>query len=148
MDITNFYDPIEDALVAAFADVGDRFAGVIVDADEADDKYGSGRVPAFTLRLDEPFEDDEYVRIFARSKQMQRAIGRAVKRCDRGAIVEGDWLAIEYVEEAESSSGNSYKVYDVEFKPGKVDSEKSIGTGEIVDGEYQPSLFEDDAPNF
>jgi hypothetical protein len=145
IDGGDFYDPIEDALVAAFADVGDCFAGVIVRTEMVDDKFGSEKVPRITLRLDDPFEDDDHVHIFARSKQMRGRIGRAMHRAVRRAVTEGDWMRVEYVEEAESSSGGNYKVYDVDYQARDEDTEKSIGTGEFVDGAYQPSLFGDES---
>jgi hypothetical protein len=145
MPIDMDYDPIEDALVAAFSDVGDHFAGVIVRTREVDDKYGSERVARITLQLDDPFEDDEYVHIFVRSKQMRGRIGRAMHRAGRRAVTEGDWTRVEYVEEAETSSGGNYKVYDVQYEARDGDAEKSLGAGEFVDGTYQPSLFEDES---
>ncbi len=145
VDGSDFYDPIEDALVAAFSDVGDHFAGVIARAEKVDDKYGSEKVVRVTLQLDDPFEDDPYVHIFVRSKQMQRQIGRAMHRAHRRAVTEGDWMRVEYVEEAESSGGGNYKVYDVEYEARDGDTEKSLGTGEFVDGTYQPSLFGDES---
>jgi hypothetical protein len=145
IDGGDFYDPLEDALVAAFSDHGDHFAGVIARAELVDDQYGRDKVPAVTLLLDDPFEDDDHVRILARSKQMQRQIGRAMRRAGRRAITEGDWMRVEYVEDGESAGGNSYKIYDVEYEAREEDTEKSIGTGEFVDGAYQPSLFEDES---
>jgi hypothetical protein len=142
MDTSEFYDPLGDAPAAAFADVGDRFTGLVAKAEWADDKYGTDKVPAITLHLDKPLEDDEYVRVFVRSKQMQRALGRAVRHCGRTSVTEGDWISVEYVEEAESTSGNSYKVYDVEYRTGEDSSEPSIGTGEFIDGASQPSLLD------
>jgi hypothetical protein len=147
IDTEDFYDPIEDALVAAFADVGDHFAGVVVRVEQVADKYGTGsaKVLRVTLQLDDPFEDDDYVHIYARSKQLLRQIGRAVHRASRRAVTEGDWMRVEYVEEVESNSGGTYKVYDVEYEARDESTEKSIGTGEFGEnGVYQPSLFEDD----
>jgi hypothetical protein len=145
IDGGDFYDPIEDALTAAFSDVGDHFAGVIVRTEKVDDKYGSEKVPRITVQLDDPFEDDEYVHIFARSKQMRGQIGRAMHRAGRRAVTEGDWLRVEYAEEAESSSGGTYKVYAVDYEARDEDTEKSIGAGEFVDGAFQPSLFGDES---
>jgi hypothetical protein len=145
MPIGMDYDPIEDALVAAFSDVGDHFAGVIVRTKEVDDKYGSEKVARITLQLDDPFEDDEHAHVFVRSKQMQRQIGRRMHRAGRRAVTEGDWMRVEYVEAAETSSGGTYKVYDVEYEVRDGDTEKSLETGEFVDGAYQPSLFGDES---
>ena len=119
LNVDELFDPIEDPLVAAFADVGDRFAGVIIKADRQPDKYGSGEIPVVTLELDEPFEDgDGYVAIYARSRQLQKEIGRAARHCGRKAVTPGDWLAVEYTEARESASGNEYKLYRVEYRPG------------------------------
>jgi len=61
IDVEESYDPMEDALVAAWADPGDHFAGIVCQATKADDKSNSGRVLRITLRLDYPFEDRQLV---------------------------------------------------------------------------------------
>jgi hypothetical protein len=147
VDIDEFYNPIEGALKLTFADLGELFAGVIVDASMVDNPYerGGDRVLAITLKLDKPFEDDDLGRIIVASKQMQGALGRAVRRAGRRSVTEGDWLAIEYVEAGETSNGKTYKIYHVEYEVRDAGTEKSIGTGEFVEnGSYQPSLFGDD----
>ena len=119
MQVNDLYDPIEQAPRASFDVPGDSYAGVVVKAERVDDKYAAGQIPAITLRLAAPTEDgDDYLMILARSAQLQKELGKAVRRSGKAALSEGDWLQIAYVEEHESATGaHGWKEYSVTHKP-------------------------------
>jgi hypothetical protein len=145
-----FYDPIEDAPVAAFSsEGGDTYAGAIARHEWVSDRYNSGeQIMSIALALDEPLDDCPYVTVMVRSAQMRRAIGRAYTAAGHTELVDGDWLSVACTGEEESQSGSRYKVYEAEYRMVEA-PEPSIATGEFAEGgAYQPSLFTDDRPVF
>jgi hypothetical protein len=159
LNVNDFYDPIKDAPAAAFANIGDVYAGTVVVAEMRDDPYGSGQVPVFVLRLDQPSDDEEYLAVWARSPVMIKEIAKRANRAGRQAVTEGDWLRVELIAERESSNGSRpYKIYAAQYECGGPDDETDsgagefvvgIGTGEFVAGDANPqSLFGDDEPPF
>ena len=119
MDITDLYDEIDDAPVLKFDKPPITHSGTVVKAERVDDKYAPDQIPAFTLRLDKPTDDgDKCGVILRRSELMQRMIGKAVRRTGRSTVEVGDWLSVTFVEQRESSGGDNYKFYEVEYRPG------------------------------
>lgn len=127
LNVDEFYDPHKDPLIAAFSDLGDRFAGVILAAEMRDDRYGRGQVPVIILQPDEAFEDEEPVAVYARSSQMQREIGKKARQAKRKAVTPGDWISIEFAEVCESAAGNEWKRYEVKYEARGPESASAAG---------------------
>jgi hypothetical protein len=125
------YDPIGNAPVASFENPGDSYAGAIVKAEERQDKYGDDAIAALTLQLDAPSDDgDEYAVLFVRSKQMQRAVGKAAHRAGAEEVEVGDWIRVTFVENRECSNGEM-KWYEAEYKPSAPSADGPLGSGEL-----------------
>ena len=136
MNLGNLYDPVDQAPVAKFDKPGDTLSGVIVKSEWQHDKYGSEQIPAITLRLDKPTADgDEHAVIFARSKQMQREIGKKAQRAGATDEEIGNWLSVTYVEDRECSNGEM-KWYAAEYKlANPSDEDGPLGRGLLGDSD-------------
>ena len=116
--------------------------GNIAKCEWQDDKYGTEQIPAITLRLAKPTSDgDEYATLLARSKQMQRVIGRAAKCAGATGDGIGNWLSVTFIEKRETSNGEM-KWYEAEYKLATPRTDAPIGVGEL--GE----VGDDDTPPF
>lgn len=131
MNLTEFFDPIEDAAPAKFDEIGDAVEGTIAKEPEwQDDKFHSGeQVLVIILST-----ATGYVRVYARKSQLT-AIGRELTRKAVKHLTPGAWLRLEYASDRETANGNSAKVWRAAFEPADQGSDGPIGTAELVDAD-------------
>jgi hypothetical protein len=100
--------------VAKFTTIGDRIEGVIAEQPEPQaDKFGDPGDKQLLLVI---ADDDRQWRLYAR-KQMLAAIGDAVVAADVDEILDGGWLAVQYVEDKPTGGATPMKVYAAEYIP-------------------------------
>ena len=130
MQITEFFDPIEDAETAKFSAPGDAIDGTIAKEPEwVDDKFNPGEKVLLVVVLTVA----GYVRIYARKSQLA-AIGRELTRKGAKQLTVGGRLRLAYVSDRESTTGNNpAKVWEAEYDAPGSTGDGPVGVGELGD---------------
>lgn len=130
MQITEFFDPSDDAEIAKFDAVGDSAEGVIAAPPEwIDDKFRDGEKVLIVLLENE----GRFTKLFLRRRQLSE-VGRAVADVGERSLDQGGHLKFALVGQNDTGKKYPVKVWSAVYVP-----PEPMGTAEIgearVEGE-------------